>query len=315
MLILIFGISAYAHSGNTDGSGGHYDNSTGDYHYHHGLPAHRHPNGKCPYSNNTQNYSNGSSGSGSSNDNGSQIGIFFACLIILLLFPLWIGIFGKIKEFFSPKKNNTNNTTSNQTQKVESNDTNTTKNSIQDNSFSSVTFSSPSPDNTKISKNKDSNMFTISYNTCNRTTPSPTPQKSTDNEELSRLKKQIAALKMENSKLNEELIKVTEKLSKEKQREVKTPCLQDIESTPECLRIKNIYKYNEALASEKNDKALSGNLVIKQVTADIYSHYSGETYHTTINSCDCGDFIYNRKHCKHMLAFAFAINAIPHDTL
>ena len=43
-------IYAYAHSGKTDGSGGHYDHSTGDYHYHHGKAAHYHPNGVCPYS-------------------------------------------------------------------------------------------------------------------------------------------------------------------------------------------------------------------------------------------------------------------------
>jgi len=39
----------YAHSGGTDENGGHYDHSTGEYHYHHGYPAHQHPNGKCPY--------------------------------------------------------------------------------------------------------------------------------------------------------------------------------------------------------------------------------------------------------------------------
>lgn len=38
-----------AHSGRTDSNGGHYDTSTGEYHYHHGYPAHQHPNGKCPY--------------------------------------------------------------------------------------------------------------------------------------------------------------------------------------------------------------------------------------------------------------------------
>lgn len=41
--------STIAHSGNTDGNGGHTDHSTGEYHYHHGYPAHDHPNGVCPY--------------------------------------------------------------------------------------------------------------------------------------------------------------------------------------------------------------------------------------------------------------------------
>jgi len=40
---------AYAHSGGTDANGGHYDRSTGEYHYHHGYPAHSHAGGRCPY--------------------------------------------------------------------------------------------------------------------------------------------------------------------------------------------------------------------------------------------------------------------------
>ena len=35
-------MTAYAHPGRTDGNGGHTDQSTGDYHYHHGYPAHYH---------------------------------------------------------------------------------------------------------------------------------------------------------------------------------------------------------------------------------------------------------------------------------
>lgn len=44
-----------AHSGKTDGSGGHIDHSTGEYHYHHGYPAHQHADFDgdgiidCPY--------------------------------------------------------------------------------------------------------------------------------------------------------------------------------------------------------------------------------------------------------------------------
>lgn len=44
-----------AHSGRTDSNGGHHDyknkSGLGDYHYHHGMGAHLHPNGVCPYSN------------------------------------------------------------------------------------------------------------------------------------------------------------------------------------------------------------------------------------------------------------------------
>ena len=38
-----------AHPGRTDSQGGHYDRSTGEYHFHHGYPAHQHVDGICPY--------------------------------------------------------------------------------------------------------------------------------------------------------------------------------------------------------------------------------------------------------------------------
>ena len=39
----------FAHPGKTDSNGGHYNCATGEYHYHHGYPAHQHANGICPY--------------------------------------------------------------------------------------------------------------------------------------------------------------------------------------------------------------------------------------------------------------------------
>ena len=53
--LLILTTVIYAHSGRTDSSGGHYNHSTGEYHYHHGYSAHDHydidGDGKrdCPY--------------------------------------------------------------------------------------------------------------------------------------------------------------------------------------------------------------------------------------------------------------------------
>lgn len=49
LMVTSFSLTVAAHSGRTDSKGGHYDSSTGDYHYHHGYPAHQHINGKCPY--------------------------------------------------------------------------------------------------------------------------------------------------------------------------------------------------------------------------------------------------------------------------
>lgn len=50
--IFSFAVICFAHSGRTDSNGGHYDSSSGEYHYHHGYPAHQHTNGICPYENN-----------------------------------------------------------------------------------------------------------------------------------------------------------------------------------------------------------------------------------------------------------------------
>lgn len=49
ILLAVCCVPVGAHSGNTDVNGGHYDHSTGDYHYHHGYSAHDHKDGKCPY--------------------------------------------------------------------------------------------------------------------------------------------------------------------------------------------------------------------------------------------------------------------------
>lgn len=53
-LFMFFSIVAVAHSGGTDSNGGHYDSSTGEYHYHHGYSAHQHKNGVCPYDDNSK---------------------------------------------------------------------------------------------------------------------------------------------------------------------------------------------------------------------------------------------------------------------
>lgn len=42
LLLPAIALTTYAHQGRTDGSGGHTDHSTGEYHYHHGYPAHDH---------------------------------------------------------------------------------------------------------------------------------------------------------------------------------------------------------------------------------------------------------------------------------
>ena len=78
LCLFLLTICTYAHSGKTDYAGGHYNNSTGEYHYHHGYSAHSHYDIDgdgvidCPYEfndkTNHNNSLNNSSSSNSSND-------------------------------------------------------------------------------------------------------------------------------------------------------------------------------------------------------------------------------------------------------
>lgn len=98
LLLILLCIPAAAHSGGTDENGGHIDHSTGEYHYHHGYPAHQHDGGVCPY--NFVDKSGSTSGSGSKSsgsavkapavqkqskgeqDNGISTGVFVTLSII-----------------------------------------------------------------------------------------------------------------------------------------------------------------------------------------------------------------------------------------
>ena len=62
-------VAVSAHPGRTDSSGGHYNRSTGEYHYHHGYPEHQHTNGVCPYDYDDKT----GEGSGGNSDGGTSV--------------------------------------------------------------------------------------------------------------------------------------------------------------------------------------------------------------------------------------------------
>ena len=82
--IFSFAVLCFAHSGRTDSSGGHKDSSTGEYHYHHGYPAHQHKNGNCPYNfdDKTISESNNSTSKIIEHNIGDILGITFVTLIL-----------------------------------------------------------------------------------------------------------------------------------------------------------------------------------------------------------------------------------------
>jgi hypothetical protein len=108
LIAMLFPLSTLAHSGRTDANGGHYDKEAGEYHYHHGYPAHYHTNGKCPYNNNDKtNHNSGSSSNGSNintnNSNSNNVdtndgsAILFAIISVIALFLLGSYIWHKIR--------------------------------------------------------------------------------------------------------------------------------------------------------------------------------------------------------------------------
>ncbi|MDE6477067.1 MAG: YHYH domain-containing protein, partial [Mycoplasmoidaceae bacterium] len=93
IIILTICTVAFAHSGKTDEDGGHYDNSAGEYHYHHGYPAHQHENGICPYDyndNTDYRYPNSKNNIVNENSNESKLSqpvkIGFIVTISIILF-------------------------------------------------------------------------------------------------------------------------------------------------------------------------------------------------------------------------------------
>ena len=81
LLVISIPVAVSAHPGKTDGQGGHYDRSTGEYHFHHGYPAHDHYDmdgdgiPDCPYDfdDKTNHNSGSSSGSSSGGSYGGQV--------------------------------------------------------------------------------------------------------------------------------------------------------------------------------------------------------------------------------------------------
>lgn len=81
--VTLFLVIVNAHGGRTDGSGGHYDRNTGEYHYHHGYPAHSHYDKDgdgtidCPYDfkDKTDHSNHGSSSEDKKEDKTGIIGL------------------------------------------------------------------------------------------------------------------------------------------------------------------------------------------------------------------------------------------------
>lgn len=92
-LCLLLTIQVLAHSGRTDSDGGHWDRSTGEYHYHHGYSPHDHydidGDGEidCPIF--YERTSAQTTESKSSNWDDTIIWIIISCIIFVLVLSLF----------------------------------------------------------------------------------------------------------------------------------------------------------------------------------------------------------------------------------
>lgn len=110
--IQLLTLTSHAHQGRTDANGGHYNRSTGEYHYHHGYSAHQHIDGICPYDNDNKDKSYSSEsvkqdsvvGTIKENNKDNNENNFFKniCGIFIgfwwIIIPLIAGVFNYIKE-------------------------------------------------------------------------------------------------------------------------------------------------------------------------------------------------------------------------
>ena len=86
-IFLSYSLFCFAHSGRTDYAGGHYDRSTGEYHYHHGYPAHQHKDGVCPYETREK----------------VLFSIGVSLIIYFISLPIYISILGRLWDFIFTK--------------------------------------------------------------------------------------------------------------------------------------------------------------------------------------------------------------------
>ena len=340
VVIILQPLSVYAHSGDTDSSGGHYDHEYGGYHYHcGGHSAHSHPGGICPYDGPVNKPSGGSgtgigssTGSNSSSSstedkykNSDDDSLIFVYLIVagIVIFMLY-----KLYREYHPSQPPLASTTS------------------ETEIFDPFPEIEPEP-NTKPSttlqrtppSTSDSAVFTIPpKNPPKKETPmlqttiypsSKPPQTHTYNsgssdelvklrngndflrKKVDKLNQQVISTNKENERLKRELSALKTELEQEKQRtNLQIPSLQATNTIPDYLKLPDENAYYEALRTSRTQKASSGKLILKQLFGKMYSEYSKKTYTTTLDSCTCDDFHYRKKVCKHMLAFALEIKAI-----
>lgn len=329
LLLLCFPAVSAAHPGRTDADGGHYDRSTGEYHYHHGYPAHQHTDGICPYDYDDQTGSNSGSSSGDNTgyipsavvdssysdgyddgyihgyndgyDNGSDDGYeqatvqkdeeYFPLLVASILIPTVLGIIGILR---TRRKSSV------------------LKDSLQqENNKLQADF-----DSLKNQKEKQQ-QTALSIQEQNKYMKNHIRSLQEDIHSLQIEKQHLQddanSLQMENLSLKEQVdsfqddfeIAVDQKIQEK---------IVSLRNRPQYSSIP-VFKDFSSLPIEADNmrfiKAIKESMRIQnfQASATITTK-NKNTYHTTLETCDCPDF-QNRHHtCKHMYRLAMELGLL-----
>ena len=286
ILLLSLSLSVFAHAGGTDANGGHTDQSTGEYHYHHGYPAHYHTGGRCPYnfddktgqsSGSSSNGSNSQSSAGSGNSSNDDVAasdiIAYIGLGIIALFCLYIfigAIADKIKDQFS------------QDAPAERPSTSQQQNLPKQSSALSSTVSTPPV-----------------------TRPKPTPGASQPIPQAAPPAPTPRPLAFASGIIAEHPLVLG--------------------ADPNYLTEAQVLAYALSIDTPRGKKAVTEQFIIKgdlttnesvkpyQASADIVSLGSTQQYRTTLVRCTCPDHRARHLPCKHMIALAINVNAITVD--
>ena len=315
LLILAACVPVSAHSGNTDSNGGHYASSTGQYHYHHGYPAHQHKNGECPYDfDDKTDHQSGLLSSGNSSSGGCSSSEGCGSSVS------WIHILGFGVAFFIIALfiwSYSDSGSSYQANKPSSTSQSTTSASLQ-------TTPKEDPEITKLkneiqSLNRENKDLTAEVARLQISLSDVVNRHASENNAF---EQQILKLESQNDELTRQLqLKQDSRSEAEKQelaslilfRDIFYPKMQELSKNYSTMFAG--YPTLDAFYQQVSDKRFHRSLVEdisfgQKINFECQIVSKGKVYKTSLSSCTCPDFVSRKVPCKHMLFVAYNTGVI-----
>ncbi len=330
VLAFVFTLPLSAHRGMTDANGGHWDNSTGDYHYHcGGNPPHDHIGGRCPYDRipaETPNYSDdyGNDTSVTRKEEPMDGWVVFLIVVGAIAGIIFIGhIVGKIKDSVeaprieAERQNSQLKAKNEELRKTNQNliklknefETNNTALLKSLNEYKDRLFACQE-ENRRLTK--ENNLLLAQVDSCNTNT------KNTEIEalekKLEKKEQRIDILETKNRNLELQYSGFREASLKGFKAEAWNAFFRKTEKV-----LKNKYDFDrffESAESGRLDSALADTVHMNSIEFyaefEPHSDKTADKYETSLNGCTCKDYKFSKdkKPCKHMLYLAYSIGAL-----